>query len=140
VEPVALQVDDLLRRVELERDVRVAGVPVAHARQQPALRERRQHGDAQARLRTGGRRGGGTHASVDLVERRADGLQQRRAGGIEHDAASAPIEQRDAELDLELAQLLADRAVREVQLFGGRPQVAGARDHAKAGQRVQRQA
>jgi len=137
VEALALQVDHLLRRVQLECDVGMLGVPIAHARQQPALGKRRQHADAQPLLRARGRGGGRAHAVVDLVERGADRPQQRRACRVEHDASCAPVEQLEAELGLEQAQLLADRAVRQVQLVGRSAQVAGARDHAKARQRVQ---
>jgi len=140
VKPFALQVDDLLRRVQLDADVRMSRMPVAHARQQPALRKGRQHAHAHALM--GSRRGGcrGTQAVVDLVQRGFHRTQQRGTGGVEHDALCTAIEQLHAELRLELAQLLTDGAVRQVQFFGRGAQVAGARDGAESGQGLQRNA
>jgi hypothetical protein len=43
VKAIALQIDELLRRIDLEGEMRVALAPAADARQQPAVRERRQH-------------------------------------------------------------------------------------------------
>ena len=75
-----------------------------------------QHRDAQP-LRLAGRRGGrGLHAVVERRQRGLHAAQQRLARGIEHDAPPAPLEEREAELVLEAADLLAHRAVREVQL------------------------
>ena len=52
-----------------------------------------------------------------------DAAQQRLAGRVEHDAPAAPLEQLEAELLLEPADLLAHGAVREVQLLGRGAQV-----------------
>ena len=48
---------------------------------------------------------------------------QRLAGGVEHHAASAPLEQLEAQLPLESADLLAHGAVRQMQHIGCRTQV-----------------
>ena len=90
-----------MRGVDLQRELRVPLVPAADARQQPAVRERRQHRHAQPRRVA--RRGGGRrlHAVVELRQRGLHAAQQRLAGGVEHHATPAPIEQREAQLLLE---------------------------------------
>ena len=100
VEAIALQVDQLLRRIDLQREMRMALAPAADARQQPAVRERRQHRHAQRVRRAGRRRGGRLHALVKLRQRRSRASQQRFAGGVQHDAAALPLEQLEAELRL----------------------------------------
>jgi hypothetical protein len=80
------------------------------------------------------------HALVDAVERRLHPAQQRAAGGIEHDAAPAPIEQGEADLLFERADLLAHRAVREVQLARSGAQVLQLRDGSERGEEVERDA
>jgi hypothetical protein len=89
--------------------------PTHHPRQQPALCKRRQYSDAQA-LRRPARRGRcRLHAIVELRQRSLHAAQQHRARGIEHDAASPPLEDLEAELFFEHANLLADRAMRDMQ-------------------------
>jgi hypothetical protein len=123
METVALQVDHVERRVDLDGDVRVLCTPQAQARQEPALRERRQHRHAQSLHGTRCRGRGRLHAVVHLRQRRRRVAQQRLAGRVQVDAAAAAVEQRKAEAALDLADLLADRAVRQVQRFGGGAQV-----------------
>ena len=104
------------------------------------LRKRRQQRDADALrlVARGGRRR--AHAVVELRQRRLDRAQQRLAGRVEHETPAAAIEQREADLLLEQLDLLAERAVRQVQLIGCGAQVGQARDDAKDGQGLQRQA
>ena len=119
---------------------RMALAPAPDAGQQPALRERRQHRDAQA-LRVAGRgRGCGLHAVVELRKRALHAAQQRLTGGIEHDAPPAPIEELETQVLLEPADLLAHRAVRQMQRLGGRAQVLHFGDGAERGKRVEREA
>ena len=84
-----------------------------------------------------GRRG--LHAFVELRQRALHAAQQRLARGIEHDAPPAPLEQREAQLLLEAADLLAHRAVREVQRLGGGAQVLQPRGGTKGRQILQRE-
>ncbi len=137
---LALQVDDVLRGVQLDADVGVLVAPAAHARQQPALRERRQQGDADALLFVARRRRRSPQSIVELRQRRLHRAQQRSARGVEHDAAAAAIEQRKTDLLFEQLDLLADGAVRQVQGVGGRAQVGAACDGTKGGQGLERQA
>ena len=67
-------------------------------------------------------------------------VQQGLPGGIEHQPASAAVEQRRAQLVLQQLDLLADGTVRQVQRAGGRAQVGLASDGAEGGQQLQRQA
>ncbi len=136
----ALQIDELLRRVDLERQVRMPFMPASHPRQQPALRERRQHRHAQpVRGPACGRRCG-LHSVLELRERRLHAAQQDLTRRIQHDAASAALEQIEAELFLEHANLLADRAVRQMQRVGRGAQIEPLGDGTKRGQRVERKA
>ncbi len=98
VKAFALQVHHLLRGMQFDRDVGVPFVPVADARQQPALGERRQHAHAHAQVGAGGGSRRRSHAVVDLIQRRAHRTQQRRAGRVQHDALGASIEELKAEL------------------------------------------
>jgi hypothetical protein len=114
--------------------------PAPHARQQPALRERRQQRDADALRFVAGSGRGRAHAVVELRQCQFNRAQQRRAGGIEHQPAAAAVEQGEADLLLEQLDLLAEGAVRQVQCLGGRAQVCQLRDDTKGGQGLQRQA
>ena len=136
----ALQIEHLLRGIQLDGDVRVRLVPQRQARQQPALRERRQHGDVDAVRGAGGRCGGGAHAVVKAVEGGLHRLQQRSTGGIQHDAPPPPVEQCEAELLFQSLDLLADGAVGQVQFFGRSAQVGQARHGAEGRQGAQRKA
>ena len=140
VKAVALQVDHLLRRVQFDAHPRVAIAPTRDARQQPALRERRQHGDPNPVVAAAGGRGGGAHAVIELRQRGFNRLQQCGTRGIQHHAAAAPVEQREAELLFQALDLLADGAVGEMQLVSRRAQIGELRDGAKRRQGVQRQA
>ena len=80
----------------------------------------------------------GFHAAVRQRTGPWPGVQSERlSGGIEHDAATAPLEQREAELVLEPADLLAHRAVRQVQRLSGGAQVLKLGHRAERGQRVE---
>ena len=81
----------------------------------------------------------GQHTFGQAVQRRLHGLLQRRASGIQHQAAAPAIEQQQAELFFQQLDLLADGAVREVQFFSRRAQVLQPRDGAESGQGVQGQ-
>jgi hypothetical protein len=109
VEALPLQVDGVHRRVDLECQRRVAIAPASDSRQQPALRERRQHGDAQPLFAAGCSGRCGLHAVVQLRKRALHAAQQRLTRGVEHDAAPAALEQVEAQLLLEHADLLAHR-------------------------------
>ena len=140
METLALQVDRAKRRIDLERQRRMTVAPATHARQQPAVRERRQYRDAQA-LRLAARCcGGRLHAIVEQRQRRLHAAQQRLTRRIEDDAAAATLEQREAQLLLEPADLLAHRAVRQVQHLACCAQVLQLGHRAKCGKRVERQA
>ena len=109
--------------MQLQRDVGMALAPALHARQQPALQERRHHRQPQP-LRNAGRRGGsGQHADIQLCQRRLDAAQQRLARFVEHDAAAAPLKQDKTELLLKHADLLADGAVGQVHFDRGSAQI-----------------
>ena len=139
MEALALQVNQVLRAVDVQRDAWMPLAPARHARQQPALRERRQHGEAQRlHFSLGGQRGG-AHALVEQVERGLHRRAQRGAGGVEREAAAAPLEELEAELLLEVAHLLAHCAVREVQLLGRGAQVFAACRGAEGGQGGERE-
>lgn len=140
VKAFALDIDQLLRRVDLERDAGIALAPAAHARQQPALRKRRQDGDPQALRRAGRRRGCGLHAVLELRQRRLHAAEQRAPRGIERDPASPPLEQLETKLLFEPADLLAHRAVRQVEHIGRGAQVLQLGDGTECGQGVERQA
>src|SRR4029079_107335 len=76
-------------------------------------------------------------------EQRQRGLhaaQKRLAGGVQHDATTATIEQRKPELLLQPANLLTDRTVREVHCFGRSAQVLELGHGAKRDECVQGQA
>ena len=114
--------------------------PAAHTGQQPALRERWEHRHAQPLRRAAGGGRGGLHAVVELRERALHAAQQDFAGGVEHHAASAPLEDIETQLLLQHADLLADCAMGDVQDFGSGAQVQQFGDGAKRGQGVQGQA
>jgi hypothetical protein len=76
------------------------------------------------------------HAVVELLERSSRALQQRFARGIEDDATTLPLEELESELLFETANLLAHRAVREMQDLGGRAEVLQLADHSKRRQSV----
>src|SRR5690242_10684852 len=117
----------------------MAFLPATHARQQPAVRERGQHRHAQT-LRSaarGSRRG--FHAVVELVQRSLHASQQRLPCRIEQHAASATLEKIEAQLLLQSADLLTDRAMRQVQDLSGGAEILQLRDGAKSGQRVERE-
>src|SRR5262249_35610983 len=112
----------------------------AYARQQPALRERGQRGDAQPVLGAGRRRGRSALALFQLRQRWLHRAQQRGTGGVQHHAAATPVKQRKAQLLLQQLDLLADGAVRQVQFLGRGAQVGQRRHGAEGGQGVERQA
>ena len=117
--------------------MRVALAPAADARQQPAVRERRQHRHAQRVRRARRCRCRCLHALVQLQQCCSRAPQQCFAGGVQHDAATLALEQPEAELRFETPDLLADRAVRDVQDRGGGAQVLQLGDCPKCGQRMQ---
>src|SRR5690349_19836892 len=119
VKAFALQIHRTDRGVDLERERRMLLAPAPDARQQPAIGKRRQHADAKPRRRTAGCSGGRLTAIVEQGQCALHAAQQRLAGGVEHDAAAAPLEEREAELFLEPADLLAYRTMGEVQMAGG---------------------
>ncbi|MNV81327.1 hypothetical protein D3C71_1749870 [compost metagenome] len=65
--------------------------------------------------------------------------QQRGARAVQDDAAPAALKQRKAQLFLQPLDLLADRAVRQVQPLSRRPQILQFGDGAEGRQGVQRQ-
>ncbi len=136
---VAQQVGDLLGRIDLQRQPWMAAAPARHARQQPALREGRQYRHPQALLVAGGGGRRRQHAFVQLRQRALHGAQQGGARAIEHDAAPAALEQREAQLFFQALDLLADGAVGQVQALGGRAQILQFGDRTEGGQGVQGQ-
>ena len=75
-----------------------------------------------------------------MRERALHAAQQRLAGRIEHDATPAALEQREAQTLLEAADLLAHRAVRQVQHVGGGAKVLELGNRAEGGERGERKA
>src|SRR3954452_23583596 len=71
---------------------------------------------------------GGALGGVGELEHPARLFEQRGAGFGEHDAAGGAVEDLDAELDLELADLFADGGLGDVEAFGGAPEVQLLRD------------
>ncbi|CPM33851.1 Uncharacterised protein [Bordetella pertussis] len=140
VKALAVQVHDLLRGFDLQGDVRVVRMPARHAWQQPQLCQRRQDRNAQAQSGAGRCCGGGLDAFVQQRQGGLGGAQQRLPGGIEHQAARTAIEQREAQLGFQRADLLADGAVRQMQLQRRRAQVLQVGDDAEHGQDIQGQA
>ena len=65
---------------------------------------------------------------LDVAQHLTGRFDQRLAGGGEHDPPADPVEQRRAELGLELADRLRDRRLRHVLGLGG-PGHAAAVDH-----------
>jgi hypothetical protein len=111
--------------------------PPSHTGQQPPLSERRQHRHSNALRVPAGRGGRRLHAVFQLRERRLHAAQQRFPRGIEHHASSQPLEQREPQLLLESADLLADGAVREMQHLGRRTKILQLADSAKCIERVE---
>lgn len=138
MEILALQVDQVLGGLDLQRNIGVALAPARHARQQPALGKRRQHAYPQAQCAFLCRRGGGQGAFVQLRQGRRDAAQQGGARRIQAQAAALPVEQGKTQLFFQMADLLADGAMRQVQAFAGGAQVLQLRDDAKHRQRIQR--
>ena len=104
--------------IEGQADARMLGREVGQARQQPGVGERVQGGDADAvfLVAIAAQR---AQRDFHVGERAAGGVGQAPAFGGERHAARVALEQRDAQARFELADVVADRAGREVQFLGG---------------------
>ena len=74
----------------------------------------------------------------NLAERGLDALGEAAALGGQGEAAAGLVEQRDAEFLLQDADLMADRAVRQVEHFGRARHATMAGDHDKDAQGIER--
>ena len=81
--------------------------------------------------------GGRAHAVVQQRQRFLHAAQQCRAGGVQHDAPAAALEQVETQLFFQATDLLADGAMGQVQAFGRGAQVLQFGHRAKGGQGVQ---
>jgi hypothetical protein len=139
MESIAQQIRDLLGRVDLQRQAGIAGPPPGHPRQQPALRERRQHRHSQALFAAGGGGRCRKHPFIQLSQSALNSAQQGGPGRVQDDAPPAAFEQRKAQLFFQPLDLLADRAVGQVQPFRCRAQILQFGHRAESGEGVQRQ-
>ena len=111
--------------IHVQADVRMARAEARQPRQQPAVGERMQCGDAQ---------GGGLAGQlqvrghgVDIAQRRIGGIRQLPAFQGQLHAARVALEQDHAQQRLQLAHVVADGTRREVQFVGGVGEVLVAR-------------
>ena len=116
--------------------VRVAIVEVAEPRNQPRGCEVGHHAQFEphdavfARPRR-------IERAAQIVEAAAHAVRQLRAGGGRHHPAARAPEQLDAQFGFERAQMMADRAVRQMQFFGSAGKTAMARGGFQRAQRLQ---
>ena len=101
VEVLALEIDDRGARTNVEVEVRMRGDEAADARQQPARRERRHHGHADAPLVDVRRRL--AHRVGESLERFAHAQREALAGFGDPHAASRAGHQLDPEVLFERA-------------------------------------
>ncbi|MNT56006.1 hypothetical protein D3C72_1932840 [compost metagenome] len=114
------------------------GTPAGHARQQPPLREGRQHRHAQALFAAGRGGSGGLQPFVQQRHCSLHAAQQGGARGVQDDAPAGTFKQRKTDLLFQHLDLLADCAVRQVQAFGRGAQVLQLGDDAEGGEGIQR--
>jgi hypothetical protein len=114
VEGLLREVEGLGARREIHRDFRMPRDEAAQARDQPARAQRGQHG--QVEQPAAGRRHHLLAGARQLLQHGAHVGRIDAADVGEHDALAHAMEQRDAQLLLELADLPRHRALREVQL------------------------
>jgi hypothetical protein len=114
-----------------------ARLDATHAASHPRQRqlgEGRQHGDAQA-MRSFRLRAQRPHTPV-RVRSCARASQQRFARRVQHDPSSAAVEKTEAELLFQHTNLLADRAVGQVEHLSGGAQILELRDRSERRQRM----
>jgi hypothetical protein len=135
---VALQVHDLLRSVQVQRDAGLQALPTWQPWHQPALREGGQGSHAQRLCRLAMRLRGGQHAGLQLREHLVHRPLQCLPGGVQHQPPPLAREELEAQRGLQPADLLADGAVRQVQALGRGAQVRSLCRGAEGGEVVQR--
>ena len=136
MESIAQQVHHLLRGFHFQRQLRMTGAPAPCAAASSAARTRAAPKPAVAGSCP--QRGGGrAHAVVQQRQRFLHAAQQCRAGGVQHDAPAAALEQVETQLFFQATDLLADGAMGQVQAFGRGAQVLQFGHRAKGGQGVQ---
>ena len=106
----------------------------------PALRERRQSGQAQPLLVAAAvRRHGAVHRFVQFYHRALHAAEQRFTGRVEPNAPAVALEQWKAQSLFEAADLLTDRTMREAQFIGRCAPAEPARSGTKGRQILQRE-
>jgi hypothetical protein len=139
VEALALQVHHLLRRMQVQRDAGLQRLPARQARQQPALRERRQ-GRHPQRLRGAAMRlRGGEQPRLQRGKHLCHPALERLARRVQRQPSALAREQLETQLRLQPADLLADGAVRQVQAFGRGAQVLRLRSGTECSEVVERE-
>ena len=121
--------DRRLPRRDMDHDFRIHPLEIRQTGNQPARREGRQRDEIQGRA-VGKRR----HAlrRVGKVVQCLLHLRQIHLAGVgQYDALAYALEQANAEMDFELANLPADRALGQIELAGGAREAAVLSGHDK---------
>jgi hypothetical protein len=100
--------------LDVERDPGMGLQETRQMRDQPARAEGRQGGEAQQRGFRAGH--GAQHGCLALLQQLARIGQEPAAGFRKHHALAHPLEQRHAELGLQIPDLTADGALGQVEL------------------------
>ena len=136
VDAVPGEIAGFARGVDAQIEPRPGGAEAAQPREQPESAERGKDADAEPRRAAIDR----PRCLLDAAESLARRGRQRFAGRREAQRPRQPLEQADAQLLLQVPDLVADRGLRDVQLAPGQRQARVARRRLEGAERSGRAA